>query len=174
MATMTAPRMNAQPHQLVYRNGWCDSVSWKKFCSRNDAATSSAGTKMIPTASRTQPATKPTSRPRPARTMAYVPTALGDYLAAQVRPLLVAQLETATTDDPPEEILAAGVDVAFIGTTDLTVDLELDAERVAARVEELLAAAERAGVYLGGFGLSHERLRYEVRSADVALLRKAV
>ena len=101
-------------------------------------------------------------------------TPLGDYLAAQVRPLLVAQLETATTDDPPEEILAAGVDVAFIGTTDLTVDLELDPQRVGARVDELVAAAERAGVFLGGFGLEHDALRYEVRSADVALLRKAV
>jgi 4-hydroxy-2-oxoheptanedioate aldolase len=99
---------------------------------------------------------------------------LGDYLAAQVRPLLVAQLETATTDDPPEEILSAGVDVAFIGTTDLTVDLDLDSERVEARVGELVEAAERAGVFLGGFGLDRDDLRYEVRSADVALLRKAV
>jgi 4-hydroxy-2-oxoheptanedioate aldolase len=101
-------------------------------------------------------------------------TPLADYLAAQVRPLLVAQLETATTDDSPEEILSVGVDVAFIGTTDLTVDLELDSQRVAARVDELVAAAERAGVFLGGFGLEHDALRYEVRSADVALLRKAV
>ena len=101
-------------------------------------------------------------------------TPLGDYLAAQVRPLLVAQLETATTDDPPQEILGAGVDVAFIGTTDLTVDLQLDLQRVEARVDELVAAAEHAGVCLGGFGLEHDSLRYEVRSADVALLRKAV
>ena len=99
---------------------------------------------------------------------------LRDYLARQERPLVVVQLETATTDDSPEEILANGVDVAFIGTTDLTVDLQLDEERVAARVEELVTAAERTGVFLGGFGFEHERLRYEVRSADVALLRKAV
>ena len=99
---------------------------------------------------------------------------LREYLEAQERPLVVVQLETATTDDSPEEILAGGVDVAFIGTTDLTVDLELDSQRVEARVAELVAAADRARVVLGGFGFEHERLRYEVRSADVALLRKAV
>src|SRR5919201_745172 len=80
----------------------------------------------------------PARRPPPPR------PPLAEYLAAQDEPLLVVQLETATTDDPPEEILGAGVDVAFIGTTDLTVDLELDPQRVATRVDELVVAAERA------------------------------
>jgi hypothetical protein len=42
----------------------------KKFCSRKPAAINSAGTKITPTASTTQPAMKPASRPSPARTMA--------------------------------------------------------------------------------------------------------
>ncbi len=106
----------------------------------------------------------------------YGATGVADYLAAQAAqpPLLVAQLETATTDDPLDEILAAGVDVAFVGTLDLSVDLGLDAERCAARVREIAAAAERAGVALGGFGLDHARVAFDVVGSDVALLRSAV
>jgi 4-hydroxy-2-oxoheptanedioate aldolase len=103
---------------------------------------------------------------------AYGATPLPEYLAAQEPPLLVAQLETAATDDPLEEILAAAPDVAFVGVTDLAVDLELDAERVEARVQEIAAAADAAGVVLGGFG-ADERWRYAIASSDVALLREA-
>jgi 4-hydroxy-2-oxoheptanedioate aldolase len=101
---------------------------------------------------------------------------LPDYLAERAAdpPLLVAQIETATTDDPLDDVLAAGVDVAFVGTTDLSVDLGLDAARVQARVEEIAAAAERAGVALGGFGLDDERVTYDVVGSDLALLRTAV
>ena len=102
----------------------------------------------------------------------YGATALGDYLAEQEPPLLVAQIETATTDDSLETIFAAGVDVAFVGVTDLSVDLGLDAGRVEARVGEIADAATRAGVVLGGFG-ADERWRYAVASSDVALLREA-
>ncbi|MFN2628374.1 MAG: aldolase/citrate lyase family protein [Gaiellaceae bacterium] len=102
----------------------------------------------------------------------YGATPLAEYLAAHEAPLVVAQIETAATDDPLDEILAAGVDVAFVGLTDLSVDLGLDARRVAARVEEIAAAAERAGVVLGGFA-DDERWRYAIASSDVALLRWA-
>jgi 4-hydroxy-2-oxoheptanedioate aldolase len=102
----------------------------------------------------------------------YGATPLGDYLAGQEPPLLVAQLETAETVDPLGEILAAGADVAFVGVTDLSVDLGLDADRVEARVREIAAAAEAAGVALGGFG-GDERWRYAVTSSDLALLREA-
>src|SRR3954471_15390087 len=69
----------------------------------------------------------------------YGAIGLEDYLrfAASHPPLLVAQIETAETDDPLDEILAAGVDVAFLGLTDLSVDLGLDDARVAERVEEV-------------------------------------
>jgi len=102
----------------------------------------------------------------------YGATPLRDYLAQQEPPLVVAQLETAETDDPLEEILGAGPDVAFVGVTDLTVDVGLDAERVEARIAEIAAAAEAAGVALGGFG-TDERWRYAIASSDLALLREA-
>jgi 4-hydroxy-2-oxoheptanedioate aldolase len=99
-------------------------------------------------------------------------TPLADYVRSSAPPLLVIQLETADTDDPVDEILAAGADVAFIGVTDLTVDLAFDSARVEARVDELAAAAARAGVVLGGFG-ADERFAYAIESSDLALLRTA-
>jgi len=49
---------------------------------------------------------------------------LGDYLAATLPgPVLVAQIETATTEDPLVDVLG-DVDAAFVGTTDLALDLE--------------------------------------------------
>src|ERR687892_608751 len=52
-------------------------------------------------------------------------------------------------------LLEAGADVAFVGTTDLSVDLGLDLARVRERVEAIAAAAASAGVELGGFNLDH-------------------
>lgn len=106
----------------------------------------------------------------------YGAMAMQDYLAAQAAdaPLVVIQIETAETDDPLEEILAAGPDVAFIGTTDLSVDLGLDMARLSARVEEIATAAQAAGVVLGAFGLDDPRVQYALTSSDVALLRTAV
>jgi 4-hydroxy-2-oxoheptanedioate aldolase len=102
-------------------------------------------------------------------------TPLADYLAAQrEEPLLVAQLETAETDDPLDRILAERPDVAFVGVTDITVELGLDRGRVEARIAEIADAAERAGVALGGFGLDDPRIRYDLSSSDVTLLRAAV
>ena len=102
----------------------------------------------------------------------YGATSLPDYLAEQEAPLVVAQIESAATDDSLDAIFAAGVDVAFVGVTDLAVDLGLDSERIAARVAEIAAAAAAAGVALGGFG-DDERWRYAVPSSDLALLREA-
>jgi 4-hydroxy-2-oxoheptanedioate aldolase len=105
----------------------------------------------------------------------YGATSLAEYLAAQREaPLVVAQIETAATDDPLDEILAAGADVAFIGMTDLSVDLGLDSARVQARVAEIADAAARSGVALGGFGLERPDLRYTLVSSDLALLRSAL
>ena len=101
---------------------------------------------------------------------------LADYLDAQALspPELVVQIETAETDDPLPDVLAAGADVAFVGTTDLSVDLGLDPVRVRERVEAIAAAAARAGVELGGFALDHPDVTYDVSGSDVALLRTAV
>jgi 4-hydroxy-2-oxoheptanedioate aldolase len=103
----------------------------------------------------------------------YGATPLGDYLAGVARPLLVVQLETRDTDDALDDICAAGADVVFLGLTDLLVDCALDEDAARARADEIAAAAERAGVMLGGFG-REERFRYSVVSSDVALLREAV
>jgi 4-hydroxy-2-oxoheptanedioate aldolase len=107
---------------------------------------------------------------------AYGEIPLADYLEAQAAapPELVVQIETDTTDDPLDEILAAGADVAFVGTTDLSVDVGLDAGRLRERVEAIAAAADAAGVELGGFNLDDARVTYDVSGSDVALLRAAV
>ncbi len=100
---------------------------------------------------------------------------LGEYLGAQVRgPIVVAQIETEETEDPLEEIVASGPDVVFLGVTDLTVDCELDPARVQARVDEVAAAAEAAGIPLGAFALDDPRVTYSAVSTDLSLLRKAV
>jgi 4-hydroxy-2-oxoheptanedioate aldolase len=102
---------------------------------------------------------------------------LAEYLAQEAAnpPRLVAQIETATTDDPLAAILAEQPDVAFIGTADLSVDLGLDAERVRARIDEIAAAAAAADVPLGAFGLGGDaRVVYDVVSSDLALLAGAL
>lgn len=103
----------------------------------------------------------------------YGAVPLREYLAASEPPLVVIQLETRQTDDPPVELCRAGADVAFLGLTDLLVDCGLDEGAAAARADELAAAAGEAGVALGGFG-NEERFRYAVVSSDAALLREAV
>jgi len=103
----------------------------------------------------------------------YGATPLREYLAGAQQPLLVIQLETRETDDSLAEICGAGADVVFLGLTDLLVDCGLDDDAARARADEIAAAAERAGVVLGGFG-NDVRFRYAVVSSDVALLREAV
>jgi len=114
----------------------------------------------------------------------YGSMGLADYLAASdgvEAPLAVVQLETATTADPPARILAAGADVAFIGTTDLLVDVGLDEQAARERTAAIVAAAAEAGVPWGGFAADAEaaaRLaargaRYIALASDLALLRSA-
>ena len=103
----------------------------------------------------------------------YGAVPLADYVAGAGAPLIVIQLETRETEDPPVELCRAGADVAFLGLTDLLVDCGLDQEVAAARADELAGAVADAGVALGGFG-AEERFRYSVVSSDVALLREAV
>ncbi len=116
----------------------------------------------------------------------YGATTLAAYLEqSKGGPLLVGQIETATTVDPLADLLS-GLDVAFIGTTDLSVDLGrpgmLDDERVRSRVLEIAGAAERASVALGAWvanadalaALHGMRLRYVVVGSDLQLLRAGV
>ena len=97
-------------------------------------------------------------------------------------PLLVGQIETATTDDPLADVLS-GLDAAFLGTTDLSVDLgrpgKLDDETVRARVAEIAAAAKGASVALGAWvatpealaSIKDQGLRYVLIGSDVQFLR---
>jgi 4-hydroxy-2-oxoheptanedioate aldolase len=91
-------------------------------------------------------------------------------------PLLVGQVETAKTDDQLEAILAAGLDVAFVGVTDLTVDMGFDRSGVDARVGEIEEAARATGVVYGSFAQSAASVptgaRYVALSSDLALLRE--
>ena len=104
----------------------------------------------------------------------YGGLSLREYLDAQgAGPLVIPQVETGDTDDPLDAI-AAEADVLFVGPTDLSVDLDLDPERVSARVDEIAAAAESAGVPLGAFGLDDARVRYHAVATDLGLLRKAL
>lgn len=98
---------------------------------------------------------------------------LAEYVAAQDNsPLIVAQIETASTDDELEMILDERPDVVFLGMADLTVDLGFDRERIAARVEEVASAVQRSGLILGAAGLDDGRVHYDVSVADVSLLRE--
>jgi 4-hydroxy-2-oxoheptanedioate aldolase len=92
-------------------------------------------------------------------------------------PLLVGQVETAQTDDPLDAVLAAGLDVAFVGVTDLTAELDMDQAAVDARVKEIEEAARSAGVAFGSFAAGPAAIpagaRYVALSSDLALLREA-
>ena len=97
-------------------------------------------------------------------------------------PLLVGQIETATTDDPLDEVVR-GLDCAFLGTTDLSVDIgrpgRLDDEPVKKRVAEIAAAAAKASVPLGAWVANAEQLatlkspalRYVLVGSDVQFMR---
>ncbi|MFF2850050.1 HpcH/HpaI aldolase/citrate lyase family protein [Streptomyces sp. NPDC058001] len=66
-------------------------------------------------------------------------------------PVLVGQIETALTD--PLTTLVAALDVCFVGSTDLAVDLGLPADPAVLRaaVDRVGDAARRAGVAFGGW-----------------------
>ncbi len=114
----------------------------------------------------------------------YGALGLADYLTSANgagAPLAVVQLETATTDDPIADVLAARPDAVFVGTTDLLVDTGLDAGAAAARGEAIAAAARAAGIAWGGFAadagaasrMAADGATYIVVASDVALLRGA-
>jgi 4-hydroxy-2-oxoheptanedioate aldolase len=105
----------------------------------------------------------------------YGAVPMGEYLQREEAspPLVVAQIETAQTDDPLAEIVAAGPDVVFIGTADLRADVGLDEDAFRERVAEISDAVATAGVALGAIGLEDPRITYRVLSSDLALLHSA-
>lgn len=97
---------------------------------------------------------------------------LGEYGAEQAAdpPIIVAQFETEDTEDPIEEIIAAGVDVAFIGGLDLAHAMSSDPRSRACRIASIADAAERTGTILGGAGVNESRLRYIANHTDIGVL----
>jgi len=125
--------------------------------------------------------TRSVSLAHPAADYSGIP--LAKYLEqSKAFPLVVGQIETATTDDPLDALLP-GLDAAFLGTTDLSVDLGrpgmLADPRVAARVSEIATAASKAGVALGAWvpnlealaSLKPARLRYVLVGSDLQQMR---
>ncbi len=107
-----------------------------------------------------------------------------DYLEmANAKVLTVGQFETRDIDQPCDPMFE-GLDVAFIGPTDLSVDFgvagQADAPDVRARIAEIEAAAKRTGTVMGAFVSSVDAARrcleagyrYIAASGDVTLLSK--
>jgi 4-hydroxy-2-oxoheptanedioate aldolase len=104
------------------------------------------------------------------------------YLAeSNARALVIGQFETRQIDDPIDQMME-GLDVAFIGPMDLSVDFgvpgQFDHPEVTARIGKIEEAAARTGTYMGAFVGSVEQAgklasagyRYLAVSGDVTLL----
>ncbi|GAA4718164.1 HpcH/HpaI aldolase family protein [Phytohabitans rumicis] len=105
----------------------------------------------------------------------YGADGLPAYLAAEAQcpPLLVGQFETATFADPLPALMP-GLDVAFVGTTDLTVSLGGSPPSPA--IAAVSAAAAAAGVAFGGWASALPAAfgDFVVIGSDVQLLGKAL
>ncbi len=118
----------------------------------------------------------------------YGSRSLREYLDGEANdpPLLIGQIETATTDDPLAEIIRGGLDVVFLGTTDLSADLgapgALDDPRVVERMKEVARAAADSRTSLGGFAANSASYAalgalgstYTVISSDVQALKEGL
>lgn len=147
---------------------------------------SAAQTRALVSAMRYPPAgTRSVSAAQPAA--GYGARPLPEYLAAVAAspPLVVGQIETATTADPLDEVVGP-LDVAFVGTTDLSVDMGLpgrmDDPAVLARVDDIARATAAGGGRLGGWApdldrAAHLRSRgatYLVVGSDLDALRRGL
>lgn len=110
-----------------------------------------------------------------------VPSA--EYLSRQRNgPFLVVQVETADTDDPVEDIAAAGADGVFVGTEDLRVACEARGIDATERGRQIAKAVHSTGATLGWFAGGDDAFRaavdagarYVAVGSDLALLRGAV
>lgn len=99
--------------------------------------------------------------------------ALADYLSSErdARPLLVGQIESEIAGELTE--LIAGLDVAFVGTTDLAVSRGLSASdgSLADAVDEIRRCAGEADVAFGGWASHLESVAVAgLNDASVVLL----
>lgn len=106
----------------------------------------------------------------------YGATQLRDYLDAQMnQPIVVAQIESDLDPTDYWKICEAKPDVAFVGTTDLLVDCQLDSPLCAEKIGQIAAAASSAGVVFGGFGIGERsEARYLINDSDTSLLAAAI
>jgi 2-keto-3-deoxy-L-rhamnonate aldolase RhmA len=104
------------------------------------------------------------------------------YLSeSNARALVIGQFETREIEEPIEKMME-GLDVAFIGPMDLSVDFgvpgQFDHPDVVKRVQQIEEAAARTGTYMGAFVGSVEQAakyaatgyRYLAVSGDITLL----
>jgi 2-dehydro-3-deoxyglucarate aldolase/4-hydroxy-2-oxoheptanedioate aldolase len=123
------------------------------------------------------------STAQPAARFGTIP--LAEYLAASNEETLrIGQLESAWYDDPVDAIVSI-LDIAFIGTMDLSVDLgfpgQTNAPKVQDMIAEIEAAARRTDTPLGIFASSAVEAkraidagyRYIAVASDLALLTEA-
>ena len=110
---------------------------------------------------------------------------LVDYIRrANEETLLVGQIETDRLDSPLVQLME-GLDVAFIGTLDLTVDMGLAGQTehptVQARLRQIEQAANQCGIHLGIYADTPAAAtralaagyRYVALSSDLGVLQKA-
>ena len=100
------------------------------------------------------------------------------------RSIVIGQFETKAIDEPIDSMME-GLDVAFIGPMDLSVDLghpaQFEHPEVLDRIEQIEAAAKRTDTFMGAFVGSVEKAaqmaakgyRYLAVSGDVGLLAGA-
>ena len=90
------------------------------------------------------------------RVAEYGAHGLTEFLRTEAEdpPLLVGQVETARTE--PFEKMLPGLDVCFVGTTDLSVDMGVRAgdEALRSAVSDIASAAHAAGTAFGGWAPS--------------------
>ncbi|MEU4228117.1 aldolase/citrate lyase family protein [Nonomuraea sp. NPDC026600] len=123
------------------------------------------------------------STAQPAARFGTIP--LAEYITlSNDQVLRVGQLESARYDDPLDDIMSS-LDIAFIGTMDLSVDLgvpgQVGAPAVRTKIGEIEAAARRTDTPLGIFATTAaeaERAvatgyRYIAVASDLALLTTA-
>lgn len=112
------------------------------------------------------------------RTAEFASGGLAEYLRREGAspPLLVGQIETAETD--PLVVLLGGLDVCFVGTTDLAVDLCVQTEDLAQVISSIRDAAGLADAAFGCFASSKaqakqigiEEALFMVVSSDAQML----
>lgn len=145
--------------------------------SREDAEAFVSASRYPPAGTRSASLAQPAANYGHGEVATYLSAANDDVLT-------VGQLETCVFDDPVEDVLAP-LDVAFIGTFDLTIDAGVPGAAEDQKVREVVSTIERAadrtdtllGVYASDASAAQRALasgyRYVAVGSDVGLLNGA-